>query len=755
MVSQLPIALYALVISTAAADADDVEVAPAERNESVEDNKPNRFQADSAGRDDGVEVISILGDAESRQRIAGSAQRWDAERLERWEYDDIGRLLKQVPGVYIRDEDGFGLRPNIGLRGASSDRSRKIVLMEDGILIAPAPYSAPAGYYFPLITRATGVEVFKGPAAIRYGPNTVGGAINVLSRAVPDEPALLVDIAGGQRLFGRAHVAAGTSVALGSGRLGISLEGVHLRSDGFKELDNGGDTGFAKNEAVFKLRWSSDPTRAIYQWAELKLIYSDEESNETYLGLTDSDFTQTPDRRYSASQDDLMEFQRGAVQLSHVVEFGDAVEIRSSLYRSDLDRTWSRLATFGGQPLLDVVLSPPNPELEVLRGERNSNGTDEALGFVANDRVYYSMGAQTSITYRADWLDSIEQAFELGLRAHRDQVRRFHTDDRLLLVDNDLVASGSETEVTVHNVDRSTAYSLYLTDEIQWDTLTLTPGFRVENIEWRRRNRLTRALTSDRYSVFLPGIGAHLGLPGGFGVLAGVHRGFSAVAPDTEDAEPELSVNYEAGARWNTPTVQMEAVGFFNDYQNLTNICSFSGGCSDIDVDTQSSAGSVDVYGAELSARFNVAFGEKLTLGGGAAYTWTDSEFQDSFESSDPLLGSVDPGESLPYIPEHQASADLSLQIDRLGLNVAASYVGEMRETADEDDPLLGALRTEEQFIVDVGAEFSLASSTTIYARIDNVFDQQSIVSRRPLGARPGRPFTAFAGLRYRWGEGS
>ena len=56
--------------------------------------------------------------------------------------------------------------------------------MEDGILLTPAPYSAPAAYYFPLMSRISGVEVFKGPAAIRYGPNTIGGAINLQTRKI-------------------------------------------------------------------------------------------------------------------------------------------------------------------------------------------------------------------------------------------------------------------------------------------------------------------------------------------------------------------------------------------------------------------------------------------------------------------------------------------------------------------------------------------------------------------------------------------
>lgn len=705
--------------------------------------------AEDAASDD-IEVISILGSANDRQRLTGSAYLVDEEFLNALEYDDAGRVLKLVPGVYIRDEDGFGLRPNIGLRGANSDRSKKIALMEDGVLFAPAPYSAPAAYFFPLLTRMTGLEVFKGPAAVAYGPHTIGGAVNLVSRSVPGSTQAVIDVAGGQRLYGKAHGAVGSSVRLGTGTFGALVEAVHLRSDGFKELDAGGATGFGKNEAVLKLKYERDPAAEVYQWLELKATYSDERSNETYLGLTDGDFNENPQRRYFVSRDGLMEFRRGALQLTHVVELGDGLDIRSSIYRSDLERTWGRLATLGGASLLDVLYSGDENAIALLAGDRASEGMEDVFGFVTNERVYYSMGAQSALHYDVS-TGGIDHTLTLGFRAHQDQVRRFHTDEGRVVTGEGFVSDGSEAEVIVHNVDRTTAYSVYLTDEIQWHDLTLTPGVRAESIGWRRRNRLTRATVVDRYSVLLPGAGAYYRLTPSFGILGGVHRGFSPVAPGSEDAEPEFSVNYEAGARYQDRRLQAEVVGFFNDYSNLTNVCSFSGGCSEDLIDRQFNAGEVNVYGAEGSLRYDTPIGAGLTLAGGVTYTFTDSEFLEGFDSADPQFGSVDPGESLPYVPTHQGSVDAALRTDRWGVNVVVSYVGEMRETADEQDPVFGSLLTDEQTIVDVGGSVRLFDGAELYLRADNLFNQQNIVSRRPFGARPGRPFSLFAGLRYAW----
>ena len=127
-----------------------------------------------------IELIHVVGTSIPRAALPGSSTRLSSEDIAKFKYQDVMRLMRQVPGINIQEEDGLGLRPNIGLRGSGVERSGKITLMEDGILIAPAAYAAPSAYYFPTAARMQAVEVFN------------SSATNILNRAQSEAPLILL-----------------------------------------------------------------------------------------------------------------------------------------------------------------------------------------------------------------------------------------------------------------------------------------------------------------------------------------------------------------------------------------------------------------------------------------------------------------------------------------------------------------------------------------------------------------------------------
>ena len=671
-------------------------------------------------------------------KTAGSAHVIRRKDLERFQYDDPTAALRSVPGVYSRGEDGIGLRPNIGIRGVNPDRSKKITLLEDGVLVAPAAYSAPAAYYFPLMQRIERVFVIKGPVAITRGPQTVGGAINLVTRAIPASTQGMIDAGTGEYGYNKLHGYFGTS----DEQTGFLVEAAHVGADGFKQLPNGADTGFYRNEAMFKGRYVLDPRSRSPSEFLLKFTYSDEVSNETYLGLTGADFRANPLQRYGASQLDRMKNHRTGFSLTHTIEPAPKLSISTTAYRSDFSRAWRKVNGFRGADLFSVLRNPADARnavfAAVISGRADSSSAAETLLIGPNQRDFVSQGVETRVRWDVA-TGPVGHRIEYGMRLHHDRVERRHSEDPYRLLGGQLVPEGGATVVTAFNEAWTEAIALHVADAITWQRFTLTPGLRVEAMRSAFVDRIVntdqRALTN----VLLPGVGLFYAFTDALGAFAGVSRGFSPPAPGSaQRVRPELSVNYEGGARWYDRVVRVEAIGFYNDYTNITDVCTFSSGCADQNVDRQYDGGKARIYGMEGFAQIAPAVGE-WSIPFTAAYTFTRAEFQTSFYSEDPIFGDVVAGDQMPYVPRHQLNASLGIDSRYCGAAVGATYVSAMREEAGSE-PLASTLATDELLVFDVSASYQRIKSLRAYANVRNLFDDHSIVSHRPFGARPNAP---------------
>jgi Fe(3+) dicitrate transport protein len=710
-----------------------------------------------------VEVISIFGSHNQLETATGSAVVIGSAELDLFEFDDIHRVLQSVPGVYIREEDGYGLRPNIGLRGATSERSSKIALMEDGVLIAPAPYAAPAAYYFPMMSRMTQVEVFKGPSAIQYGPNTVGGAINMVSRGITEKSVEqggegMVDLAYGQDNYQKAHGYYSQNIAsdngiTGKGQLGVLVEGIHLGSDGFKSLtDLQGkdfDTGFEKNEVLMKLNYVPSESDS-YQFFQFKVGYGEETSNETYLGLTDEDFANDGKVRYLASQKDQMDWEHYQFQLSHYIELNDEVSLFTQAYHREFDRDWDRFNSFVSNRSMQRILTEPEHNqhlVDVLRGESDTLGKQDSLVFTLNDRRYYSKGIETKLTWDTT-ISSAEVIVDSGIRLHQDNVKRKHTATYYDMQSGVMKLNGTPSEVITQNDDTATAVAAFTNVNAVIDEFHITLGLRVEHIEGEAKDSLENTIKENSDTVFLPGVGLFYQLTAEHGLLVGVNKGYVPNSPGQEsNVDPEESWNYEFGWRYSTDELQGEIIGFYNDYSNLKGACTFSSGCTQ-ELDQEFNGGEVDVYGIEASTSISWQLTNSVTAPLKVAYTYSQSEFQNSFNSTFSQWGSVEVGDELPYLPEQQLSIETGLQGEYWQASILIKYVTEMSEAAGSNTELEG-LMTDELLQVDFSAWYQIYDQLKLYGKIDNITDEEVIVSRRPFGARPGKPRQAIVGVKY------
>ncbi len=710
-------------------------------------------EPDAARTVEPIDTVTIIGRKRDAVDVPGSAHVVSSEELGVYLQSDILRVLRAVPGVYVQEEEGFGLRPNIGIRGSGLDRSSRIALLEDGVLIAPAPYSAPSAYYFPTQRRMNAIEVLKGPASIAIGPRTTGGAINLISTPIPDAFGANIDVRGGDYNTVDSHINVGNR----GERVSWLLETVQARSDGFKTIDgpDSGDTGYDIKDYIAKLRIDSDPSSSVYQSLRVKLGLTDQSSNETYLGLTDDDFAADPNRRYAASANDNFVSEHQQYQATYVIDMGRKWRGEVTAYRNNFTRNWYKLQSVGGASL-DTVLRDPATYATEYGYLTGTTSPDDTLQIRANNREYYAQGVQAKIEWDLGFGDTDVQ-LNTGLRVHEDEEDRFQHQDGYRMQDGALLLTTSALPGSQTNrVSSAKAVSLFVDSEIRAGNWIFTPGVRFEDISMKRldfatddpgRSRGPVRVRENSVQVVIPGMGVLYKFNNDWRVLAGIHKGFNPPAPGST-AKEESSVNIEFGTRYDNDKLSFESIYFINDYDNLVGTVTDSTGGGGM-VGDQFDGGEVVVQGLELAAAYNFAAGRfrfPLDLN----YTWTTgAEFKNAFDSEFGPWGRVEVGDELPYIPEHQFRLAGGIEYAEFRVNVAANYVGNMRTKAGQGEVESQDL-IQSHVVWDFTAAWSFTSRLSTYVKVDNLFDETYISARRPSGARPGLPRTAYLGLTFR-----
>ena len=712
-------------------------------------------ESSAPGSDDKLDTVTIIGHRRSVADVPGSAHLISNEDLQALMQADVMRVLRTVPGVYVQEEEGFGLRPNIGIRGSGIDRSSRIAVLEDGVLIAPAPYSASAAYYFPTQRRMHALEVLKGPAAISVGPRTTGGAINLISTPIPDAFGANADLRVGQHETIDAHLNIGNR----GERFSWLAETVQAQSDGFKSINApvSQDTGFDIEDYLVKLQVDSDSSARLYQSLRVKLGYTDQVSDETYLGLTDADFATDPYARYAGSALDVFFGEHEQYQTTYVIESEGNWRGELTAYRNNFARNWYKLDAVGGVGIGNILDDPATyaNEFDWVNG---GDSPDNALRLRHNNREYYSAGLQGSLSFDFGLGDA---AVELttGFRVHEDEEDRLQRDDSYRMQNSTMVltsagAPGSQT----NRVSQADVRALFVASEIRFGDWILTPGVRFEDIELTRLDYSTADPTrgqgpsqvrSDSVSVFIPGIGALYRLNDNWRLLVGIHKGFNP--PDAgSTADEETSLNLEFGARFNSEALSVESIYFINDYDNLVGtVTASTGGSSQIG--DQFDGGEVVVQGLEFSADYgwNDLGAASLNVPLSVRYTWTtEAEFKNAFESNFEPWSDVQVGDELSYIPEHLLRVSAGVGNNTWSANIAANYVGRMRTVAGQG-AYVPSETIDAHVVWDMLARWHFTDNLSSYVKVDNLFDETYVAARRPAGVRPGLDRTAYVGLSF------
>ncbi len=669
--------------------------------------------------------VDVVGEAAERLReVPGAVDLISREELARSHTFDANEVLRRIPGVVVREEAGqAAMRLSIGIRGLNPDRSRQVLVLEDGLPLALAPYGEPEMYYSPPIERMQRVEVVKGSGSILFGPQTIGGVVNFVTPDPPLRQRTDVDLTAGQRgLFvGRG------SWGVTHGRLGVFAGALRKQGDGFRRFD------FNINDVSTKLTWQLTDRQSL----ALKANYYDEISNSTYLGLTQPQFDVNPND--NAVPGDELDVRRAFGSLHHRVVVNDRTFLTTTAFAYDTTRFWRR-QNFDRAPAAGRVYAGVAGDTTVPGGAVYLR-TDA----LSRDREFRVAGVETRLM-RDHQAFGVRQSFEGGGRYLYERA-----------IDQQL-NSDLEGLVRVLRDDErrpADAWSAFAQNRLfLGERVTLTPGVRIEHYAFTRH--ILRApiggvptpvdvRNDDSVTEVVPGLGATWSAHDAFTLFAGAHRGFAP--PRVKDAitasgvslelDAERSWNYEVGTRWMPRRgVHADATFFVLDFSNQIVPAALSGGATT----TLVNAGLTLHRGIEVSTGVDMArwMGREAGLSADVRYTWLPTARFDSGVLS---------GHRLPYAPEHVTSLILAWRDARgLAVQVDGTFVGD--QFGDDQNRAVGSADgtvgpVPGYGLWNVSASYEFRRGTRRFApfvSVKNAADRIYIASRAPQGIQPG-PF--------------
>jgi len=686
---------------------------------------------------DGLEpVIVVIGDRIRLDTIPGSASVISGEILTASRVLTVNEALRKVPGVFARDEEGLGLRPNLGIRGLNPTRSSKVLLLEDGIPLTYAPYGDNATYYHPPVERFERIEVLKGSGQIAYGPHTVGAVINYITPAVPaDLDGRLIGSVGNHS-FRELHGQVGNTF----GDTGFIAHGMYKSTDGARDNMN-----FDVADLNLKVVHRISERQAV----TVRGNFYDESSQVTYSGLTLAEWQEDPYQ--NPFSNDHMYAQRLGTSATHRFDLNPAVAFTTNVYYTHFDRDWWRQSSNSGQ--------------------RPNDASDPACGGMANLlttcgnegrlREYWTAGLEPRASVQHG-LFGVDNVSEFGLRYHvEDQDRVQANGDLPTSREPGTGRNAGIREDSDRSVDALAAFVQNRFDFGRW---TVTPGLRFESVDYERVDNLLGTSGTNSVDEWIPGVGATFEVLPETVVFAGVHRGFAppgvadvvTAAGGSVDLDAELSWNYELGLRAAPRAgLSYEAALFRMDFENQIVPASVAGGAGA----TLTSAGETLQQGLELSGQAESSAWVDWPVDAfvRVAYTWlADAEYVGERYSNVPGFGTVSvTGNRLPYTPEHLLAGTVGV---RMGFGLELALEGVYTSASYTDDlntvPVIASGQRGEMpgyTVWNLTANYALkACDCTLFATAKNLTDEL-YVADMSRGMIPGLPRAVQAGFELRF----
>lgn len=594
------------------------------------------------------------------------------EDLARWRPTTAHEAFAFIPGLRTIDDDAAARRSGIGIRGAPSRRSRKVLLLEDGAPINAAAYLDPSAHYTPPLDRVDRIEVLKGAGHLRYGPLNNHGIVNFRNLRPSEEPETIVRIAAGTRNASRFHA----RHSFTAGTWGVVAAYTGERADGTFDLEH-----MRYDDFHLAGEWAGTEHS---EW-RASLTYFRERSHYDESNLTPEEFFVAPRRKRGrfGQEHNVFGLDVWRLGIAHARRFGSGGALTTKLFASDFDRP--RLAVEAGESPIDLlpVLAPDEPF-------DPAGGTGHMVGRL---RLYRTFGLESVFSSADGGREGVGRSWQAGVRAER----QFLDDRRSTGAAGEVLTVQRPGPITREEIYQASAASAFAEQTWRTGAWTWRAGARVEHYtQAKERRAIARdpgphpARQTDENTIILPSLSALFAGWRETEVFANVGRGFSPAIARTAAGfplRPEASVNTQLGFRTRAVAgLALEGAVFANFIDDTVVHLPFTVADQNVFLNSEDSR----AHGAELALRFvSEAVGVRPVLE--LAYGYTEAWF----------TGGLVAGRYVPEVPRHAGS--LSVGIEHAGrwhASVTASHLGGFftdpanrvpLTLADEDGVLLGS----------------------------------------------------------------
>lgn len=649
---------------------------------------------------------SVIGNSELEdvKEYPGARTVLTSKQIEKTAAHSIDAALQSVPGIKVQDETGTGVLPNISVRGLKASRSGHAQFLMDGVPLTLAPYGHTGQSIFPAtLSMLDRIDIVRGGAAVQYGPNNVGGVINLVTKPIPN--TWQTEISNRLTVFEAGDTPLNDFYLRTGGWLtdtfAIQLEGNFLKGESFRDHS---DTDVKNFQA--KAQWLLSDTQ------ELQAFIQRYDADTQMPGaLSPEDYKK--DRTQSKRPYD--EYQgkstRWSVKYLHDLNISDSAELEVLTFGHSSERFFQWGFNSAGGHWADPSL--PSTDIRTSPREFRVYGVEPKLAMYFEGK-------------------SVTQNWIVGARYVNEDIDYKLTQTPI---------EGGETKVPRDWHLETDAFAGYISNEIGLfnDALKVTPGVRYESVDMTFDDLGKSQSADNKVTEWLPGLTVAYHLTDQWVGYANAQK--SLRAPQIAyirglgEEGSELAWNYELGARYNQETTSFNAVLYRIDFKDQLQWQSAT--------QTFDNIGKTLHQGIELSGRYVPNALQALSLG--ASYNYLNATLEENGPNK---------GNQLAYTSKHQLSWDATYTFTGIDTTLSGYYFSDAyadnANTSDED--VTGAKGKVPAYMV-----WNFNLGTDLYkddkgklrmnVAVNNLFDEDYYfrgIDTSPVGRypAPGRSYT-------------